>query len=71
MGDTNGIRANLCEHRRVRVRGKDIGHMEHVGSVWHMAWNMCRHWTHDHMRKEGMFLVNVCLVVGVPGRRGC
>ena len=48
-GVTNGIRADLRGHGRVRARGADMGFIARVGSAERTAWHMCRHWAHGRV----------------------
>jgi hypothetical protein len=56
---------HLYGHGDMRIWGKDMGHMAYVDPMRHMAWRMCQHWTQSQMTQEGMFLINVFLVVSV------
>jgi hypothetical protein len=40
---TNGTKADLRDHERVRVRGADIGFIARVGPTGCTAWHMCQH----------------------------
>ena len=48
-GVTNGIRADLRSHGRVRVRCADMGFIARVGPAGCTAWHMCRHWTYGRV----------------------
>ena len=45
-GVTNGIRADLRDHGRVRAKDVDMGFIACVGPVGCTAWHMCWHWAH-------------------------
>ena len=48
-GVTNDIRADLCGHGCMRVRGVDMGFIARVGPAGCTAWHMCQHWAHGCM----------------------
>ena len=48
-GVTNGIKADLRGHERVRARSANMGFIARVGPVGCTAWHMCQHWAHGCM----------------------